>query len=348
MKIQVKKRFVFKIILKVAVVGLLIGLGAYQQISYAEELPGHGITIKPIKSSELESRFQAVVVVIGLERLGYKVAPIAQVSVVPAGYIAVAQGDADFWPQVWEPIHDSFFEKAGGTKKLTKVGVLVNGAGQGYLIDKRTAKEFNITNVEQLKDPKIAKLFDSDGDGKANLVGCPPGWGCERVIEHHMDAYKLRSTVTHNQGDFVVIHTDSVTRYKAGERVLYYAYTPLWLNQILVPGKDVEWLEVPHTSLPPEQMKPGVKTKLPDGRNVGFPVVKIRIAANNKFLAANPAAKRWFELVTIPVGDVNSQNLLIFQGEESFEAIRGHAEKWVKDNQAQFDAWIEEAKKAAR
>jgi len=116
--------------------------------------------------------------------------------------------------------------KAGAGKKMTRLGVLINGAGQGFLIDKRTAKEFNITNVAQLKDPKIAKLFDTDGDGKANLVGCPPGWGCERSIEHLMDAYKLRDTVEHAQGDFEVIHTDSVSRYKAGERVLYYAYTP--------------------------------------------------------------------------------------------------------------------------
>jgi len=347
MKIQVQRRTVFKTILGIAVLGLLMGFGNYQQPSYAGDLPGAGVSVRVVKHPQASSSFWTFVSTIGLERLGYKIEKIDKTAIVAAGYLAVAQGDSDYWSQSWEPIHDSFYEKAGGAKKLTKIGVLVPGAGQGFLIDKRTAKEFNITNVEQLKDPKIAKLFDSDGDGKANLIGCPPGWGCERVIEHLMDAYKLRDTVTHDQGDFVVIHTDAVSRYKAGERVLYYTYTPLWLNQILVPGKDVEWLEVPFTSLPPEQMKPGVKTTLPDGRNIGFPVVRIRIAANNKFLAANPAAKRWFELVTIPVEDVNSENFLIYQGEDSTEAIHGHAEKWIKDNQAQFDAWIEEAKKAA-
>lgn len=42
-------------------------------------------------------------------------------------------------------------------------------------IDKKTAAQYQITNLEQLKDPKIAQLFDSDRDGKANLVGCVPG-----------------------------------------------------------------------------------------------------------------------------------------------------------------------------
>ncbi|MFP1591885.1 hypothetical protein ACLB1M_20810 [Escherichia coli] len=37
-------------------------------------------------------------------------------------------------------------------------GVFVNGAAQGYLIDKKTADQYKITNIAQLKDPKIAKL----------------------------------------------------------------------------------------------------------------------------------------------------------------------------------------------
>lgn len=63
---------------------------------------------------------------------------------------------------------------------------------QGYQIDKETAETYQITNLGQLKDPQIAKLFDSDDDGKVNLTGCNPGWGGELVIEHHLDVYGLR------------------------------------------------------------------------------------------------------------------------------------------------------------
>ena len=45
----------------------------------------------------------------------------------------------------------------------------------------------------------------------------------------------------------------------------------------------------------------------------------------------------------VPIGDVNVQNQLIQDGEDSPEAIRGHAEAWVEENQAQFDGWIEDA-----
>ena len=68
----------------------------------------------------------------------------------------------------------------------------------GYLIDKKTADQYHITNIEQLKDPKLARLFDTNGDGKADLTGCT-GWGCEAVINHQIEAYKLSDTVVHNR-----------------------------------------------------------------------------------------------------------------------------------------------------
>ncbi|WP_432288488.1 glycine betaine ABC transporter substrate-binding protein [Aminobacter sp. BA135] len=43
-----------------------------------------------------------------------------------------------------------------------------------------------------------------DGNGKADLYGCEPGWGCERVIEHQLDAYGLRDTVEEKQGGSIL------------------------------------------------------------------------------------------------------------------------------------------------
>lgn len=299
-------------------------------------------TVRPADDGLLEGLFQTEIVDIGLEKLGYKVEPVKHLD-IPSMTLAVGQGDADFTGVHWEPLQNAYFDKAGGTDAMTKLGSLVAGAGQGYLVDKATAEKYGIKNVEQLKDPEIAKIFDTDGDGKADLAGCPPGWGCEKVIEHHMEAYGLRDTVTHNQGQFMVMAADVVSRFKAGEPVLYYTYTPLWVSQVLRPGIDVEWLEVPFTALPDDAKD---DTLLADGRNVGFSVNNIRIIANNEFLKANPVAKRWFELVTVPIAEVNKENLQINDGAKSYEDIRRHAETWIGENQALFDSWIEEAKTA--
>ena len=48
-------------------------------------------------------------------------------------------------------------------------------------------------------------------------------------------------------------------------------------------------------------------------------------------------------LVQVPIDDINAQNQLIQEGEDSLEDIRGHAEAWIAKNQATFDGWLDAA-----
>ena len=50
--------------------------------------------------------------------------------------LAVGAGDADFTAVSWDVLHDSFFQEAGGEAVMTKVGTLIDGAIQGYMVDK--------------------------------------------------------------------------------------------------------------------------------------------------------------------------------------------------------------------
>ena len=205
------------------------------------ELPGQGVKVLPLKSSIAEETFQTLLVMKALQKLGYDVQPIQEVE-YPTAHIAVGNGDATFLADHWNPLHADYFQNAGGEAKLYRQGVYSGNAAQGYLIDKKTADQYKITHLDQLKDPALAKIFDSNGDGKADLTGCNPGWGCEAVIEHHLSAYGLRATVTHNQGSYAALMADTITRYKAGKPVLYYTWTPYWVSNELKPGTDVVWL----------------------------------------------------------------------------------------------------------
>ena len=77
----------------------------------------------------------------------------------PTAHVAIANGDATFLATHWNPLHADYYKNAGGDAKLFRKGVYSDNAAQGYLIDKKTADEYKITNIGQLKDPKIAKLF---------------------------------------------------------------------------------------------------------------------------------------------------------------------------------------------
>ncbi|RUU45162.1 proline/glycine betaine ABC transporter substrate-binding protein ProX [Mesorhizobium sp. M6A.T.Ce.TU.002.03.1.1] len=311
----------------------------------AQDLPGKGVTVRPLYLGQAEELFEAYVVKLGLEDLGYTVDEPSATQ-VPLAHIAVGNGDADYYTPHWYPLHIAFAEEAGGDAKLRRVGTLVKNSIQGYSIDKATADKYGIKTIDQLKDPKIAKLFDVDGDGKADLYGCDPGWGCERIIEHNLDAYGLRDTVTHKQGEYFALLPDVIQRIQSGSPTLYYSWTPNWLQGVLRHGKEVVWLTVPFTALPDEQL--GANTTVPGIGNLGFSVNNHHVIANTPFLEKNPVANKWFELVEVPIQDIDDENLLIHKGEKSNDDIHGHAEAWKKANLDQWNTWIDQAKQAAK
>lgn len=306
--------------------------------SATETLPGEGISVTP-GYSVLEELFQTEIVNIGLERLGYEIQPGRELEYATL-HVDIANGGITYAANHWEKLHEEFFINSGGDEVLERTGVLIPDLLQGYKIDKTTAEAYGITSLGQLQDPEIAALFDTDGDGRANLTGCNPGWGCELVIERHLDEYGLQDTVQHDQGQYFALIADTITRYQQDEPILFYTWTPLWVSGILKEGEDVVWLEVP------DSPSADGNTEV-DGKNLGFAIDQQVILANQDFVDNNPAAVKFFELVEIPIDDVSAQNELIQNGENTPEEIRGHAEAWVAENQSKFDAWIDEALAAA-
>ena len=311
----------------------------------AADLPGKGVKVVPLQSNLVEETFQTLLVTRALEQLGYNVAPIKEVA-YPTAHIAVANGDATFIANHWNPHHAEFYKAAGGDAKLSRKGVYTAGAAQGYMIDKKTADKYKITHLDQLTDPKLAKLFDTTGDGKANLVGPSAGWGGEAVVEHQIKTFRLSDTVTYTQGNYPALIADTVARFKAGQPVLYYAWTPYWLSNVMRPGQESVWLEVPYSTMPGVQA--GTDTQMPNGKNYGFPLNNEYIVANKVFVANNPAAAKLFEVMELPIGDISAQNRRLNDGEKSQQDIARHTDGWIKAHQKTFDSWIAQAMAAAK
>jgi len=322
-----------------------VAAGLAATMAQAGDLPGKGVTVQPLQSSIAEETFQTLLVSRALEKLGYAVQPIKEIEYATA-HVAIANGDATFMADHWDPLHADFYKNAGGDAKLWRKGAYSRNAAQGYLIDKKTAEQYKITHIDQLKDPQLAKLFDANGDGKADLTGCNPGWGCEGVIEHQLKAFGLAGTVTHVQGSYSALIADTITRFKQGQPILYYTWTPYWVSGVLRPGQEVVWLQVPHSSLPGEQAR--LDTTLPDGKNYGFVLNTQRIVANKAFAEKNPAAAKLFEVMELGVGDINAQNLAMKNGQNKPADIARHVDGWIRAHQKTFDGWIAQAQAAAR
>ena len=97
-------------------------------------------------------------------------------------------GEVDLWANGWFPSANAFLEDDEVKGEVETVGYEVKAdALQGYMIDKKTAATHGIATLADLNDPKIARLFDIDGNGRADLIGCNSDWACKQTIEHHID-----------------------------------------------------------------------------------------------------------------------------------------------------------------
>lgn len=294
--------------------------------------------------------FQAQVFADLLKELGYEFREIETLGAVEF-YFFAAGGDVDFWANGWFPLHQTYLDYERVTSKIEPVGFQVeNGALQGYLIDKTTAEEFGITNLENFKDPEIAALFDNNGDGSADLIGCNQGWGCAGVIDHHLAVFGLSESVNHVQGDYSELMLTTIDRFKADEPVFFYTWTPNWTVSELKVGEDVVWLSVPFSSLPdnplPDTEISNLNGCLGNPCNTGFGVNDIRVVANTTFLELNPAAAKMFELVVIPLEDIAAQNAVMAAGENTDEDIQRHAQEWITENRQDVDQWLAAARMA--
>lgn len=316
--------------------------------------PGEGVTVKPARATWNTGFFQEALVRRGLEELGYDVQKPKDLQ-NPIFYKSVALGDVDYWTNGWFPNHDSqtppgFYEDAA------KVGYVAKSGGlQGYLVSKREVEKYNIKSLDDFKRPEVKKAFDTNGDGKADLTACPPGWGCENVIAHHMKVYDLKDHINPVKASYEAGMASALGTYKSGGPVFFYTWAPNWTIFKLKPGKDVMWINVPEIK-PTEAQAPGkdrmtvsgIEGAVSDPVKLGFVVSDIQIVANKKFLAENPAAKKFMEEFTLPLVDINEQNTRMNEGEKSDRDIAKHVDEWIAKNQDKWNSWLAAARKAAK
>ena len=334
---------------------LILGTAAWVGVAsatgaVAQATPGEGKTITMAQPTWDTGWFHTEIYAQLLEELGYELGDTMTLD-NPIFYQSVAFGDVTMWVDGWFPLHDTYRESFEGRAEIVGA-VAKGGAIEGYLVDKASADKFGITSLEDFKRDEVKEAFDRNGDSKADLVACPPGWGCEINIEHHLDAYDLHDHVNPIKAGYSASMADAAAAYGAGEPILFYTWTPNWTVDELVPGEDVVWIEVPEVDLPGDLMEladaatmSGIKGCVSDPCTLGFPANDIVPVVNTEFLDENAAVRALLEEVSIPLADIFKQNAAMNAGDDDIEA---QAAAWIEDNRADVDGWLEAARAAAQ
>ena len=320
--------------------------------AFAEELPGAGKTIRFAQGDSLGANYvQNQILIAAMKELGYEV-QVVNVG-ISAFFQAAAQGDMDIAADVNMPQRLAAYEKVEDRLDLLGAGTITGGGYNGYVMDKATADAHGVKDISALKDPELAKLFDTDGDGIANLMNCDPGWSCGDVVDFQIEAFGLSDTVKSVRAKYEPLLAETFTRFRSGEPVLYYTWSPSFVTQTLVPGTDVVWVPIPFDALPE-----GVTSA--DGHDVAGVMgcaadqdpCKMatgawnwRITANKDFVAANPAIAKLSEEIEWPITTWSDWEVAI-KADSSDRAIKKVADDWIAANQTTFDGWVADAKAA--
>ena len=260
--------------------------------------------------------------------LGYTVNDPADHTLRPYSfYPALHSGQYDLWVNGWFPSHDRYLtgETAAGLsfdREIEPVGNQVTGGGrEGFMIDKATADSMGITSISQLANASVAAAFDQDGDGRADLIGCPDGWGCHDAINEQIEEFGWGANVEQVSGnDYDGPALGVIDRIDAGEPALFYAWTPNWTYEVLAPGDNVVWLESP------------------------WPDSSIRAVANIDFLDNNPDIRRLLREVKIPLDDIVEQNVRMAAGGYTEAQVKADAAAWIAANRDLVDSWLTNAR----
>ena len=157
--------------------------------------PGEGVSVTMARAPWSSGFFQAELYKLLLEELGFEVSNPADIELDPSlAYLAMAQGDFDFWVNSWYPGHLAWLQHELPDGSLvedyvTVVGEeMIAGGLQGFLVTRSFADEYGVYTMDELnRNADALAAFDATdavpGNGVADIFGCPEYWICDDIIE---------------------------------------------------------------------------------------------------------------------------------------------------------------------
>jgi len=315
------------------------------------DMPGDGVEVVMGRATWDTGQFQATVYANLLTRLGYDV-PEAVVVSPDEFYVAAAKGEIDFWANGWFPGDEvRLEEEVAGIGRVgdhvLPIGFEVEGGAlQGILVDTLTAGRRGIATLGDIADePDLVTAFDIDENGKADVLGCPADWPCAAAVDELLSEAGdgVFEQVTGDYDEHVAMALGRISR---GEPVLLYAWTPAATTEIIQLGLEAQWLDASPAGSSDSFFELVDVCTSPRCR-LGFPVNDIRVVANSEFLDENPAAAALFEVVEIPLADIQAQNLAMGRGADQSADIARQAEEWLGARRALVLDWLRTARAAA-
>ncbi len=245
------------------------------------------------------------------------------------------KGDIDVHPDVWLPNQKSFTDKyvdGAGTVALSENPY---EGKQSFCVTKQFAEANNVTSIFDLARPEIAKLMDSDGNGKGEIWVGAPGWASANVNQVKVRDYGLLPFMEPVRADQSVMTATVGDSIKKGIGYAFYCYSPhaIWFQHDVVRLEEPPFDPAKYKALQPSEdpnWYENSKVMTEDA------LKKVQIAYSKSLAERSPAITDLLKNIKLTGEDVSSFAFQIESG-KSAEQV---AKEWVKANSARVDSWL--------
>ncbi len=167
-------------------------------------------------------------------KLGIQVELILADQPVIVSAMDKGNGGIDVHPDFWMPNQGGLWNQyiAPSSRETVLVNRDPYHGDQGLFIPQYVRDQYGVKSVGDLSNPEIAKLFDSDGNGKGEFWAGAPGWASTNVEKVKAKSYGYDQFFEPIEVPVAVFQAKLKTAYSRKKPILFYAWTPEWVHTI--------------------------------------------------------------------------------------------------------------------
>jgi glycine betaine/proline transport system substrate-binding protein len=261
------------------------------------------------------------------------------------------KGNIDVHPDVWSSAQTQAWAKfiAKGGKETVRSNKNPYLGTDGLFIPGFIQDKYGVKTVQDLARPEIAKLFDTDGDGKGEYWPGAPGWSGVKINQIKAKSYGFDKYFTPVIISDSLIKAQVKTAFRKKRGILFYSWTPEWIHSTY----DLRKLEEPtftgyasdSKKEHPEYNAAGCY-KFNDTENwledssitCGAPTTEVYIAYSRSLEKRSPKVAEFLSKVHLDADAVSQWILKIAQDKEDPIEM---AQSWVDANPAVVQSWLQ-------
>lgn len=270
-------------------------------------------------------------------------------------FAAMDKGDGsiDVFTDLWMPNQAEKWARyiAEGSRQSVLVNDEPYMGVQGLFVPGYIQDEHGVKSVQDLADPKIAKLFDSDGDGQGEYWPGGPGWNSTNVEQVKARSYGYAEYFEPFIVSDAVFKAKLKTDYRRQDGVLFYYWTPEWIHATY----DLRRLEEPPFTGYSMESKKDDPQYNPDGCwhmiqpkededwlaksevKCAWPEAKIYVAYSKALAERAPKVAQFLKQVSFDPEVVNQWILQVGQEKRDPAAV---AKEWLAANPEVVEQWL--------